>query len=240
MRSAACEAEADNARDRRVAELEHCVRALAHDLRSPLVSMLGFARLLRQDYRARLDDTALHFIDRIEEAGLTMEALIDDLLDFSRIGSPSEPPSLVDPLAVLRQIQAEYKPRFEATHTQLDLPDDAPLVFCERTRLYQIFSNLLRNALEHMGECENPRIRVAIDETDGAHRISVSDNGRGVPSEECERIFELFRQGRSRGRRGSGMGLAIVRKITESQGGRAWVESEAGAGATFFVTLPKH
>jgi len=95
-------------------ELEHCVHSLAHDLRSPLVALLGFSRLLRQDYGEHLDDTGLHFIDRIEQAGHTMEELIHDLLEFSRIGQGGEHQSMVDPRAVLLQIAAEMKPRSHA------------------------------------------------------------------------------------------------------------------------------
>lgn len=226
-------------RDRRVEELEHCIRAVAHDLRSPLVSLLGFARLLRQEYGSQLDETALHFVDRIEQAGLTMESLVEELLDFSRIGRAGEQPILVDPLPVLRQLQAELKPGLETTGTRLELPEDAPLVFCDRTRLYQILSNLIRNALEHMGACALPVVQVSIVDADGAHRISVADNGRGVLAADRERIFELFQQGSGCGRRGSGMGLAIVRKIAATHAGRAWVESEPGHGSTFHVTLPK-
>lgn len=225
--------------DSRVEELEHCVRALAHDLRSPLVSLLGFARLLRQDYGAQLDETALHFLDRIEQAGLTMESLVEELLDFSRIGRTRERPFPVDSTAVLRQLQAELKPRLEAAEVRLELPEDPPLVCCDRARLYQILSNLIHNALDHMGPCESPVIRVSVQDVGGAHRISVSDNGRGVAPEDRERIFELFQRGPGCARRGSGMGLAIVRKIAETHGGRAWVEDTPGTGATFHVTLPK-
>ncbi len=227
------------ARDRRVEELEHCVRALAHDLRSPLVSLLGFARLLRQEYGAQLDETGLHFLDRIEQAGLTMESLVEELLDFSRIGRAGEQRFLVDPQEVLRQLQAELKPRLEASGTRLEIPEDAPLVFCDRTRLYQILSNLIRNALDHMGACARPVVQVSIQERDDAHHISVADNGRGVLPADRERIFELFQQGTGCARRGSGMGLAIVRKIASTYGGHVWVESEPGAGCCFHVTLPR-
>lgn len=237
--SAVDPASSETERDQRVEELEHCLRALAHDLRSPLVSLLGFARLLRDEYGAQLDETALHFVDRIEQAGLSMENLLEELLDFSRIGRTGEERFLVDPQPVLRQLQAELKPRLEATGTRLELPEDVPLVFGERTRLYQILSNLVRNALDHMGECASAVIRVSIRDEGDAHRISVSDNGRGVLPAERERIFELFQRGTGCARRGSGMGLAIVRKIATTHGGRAWVESEPGAGAQFHVTLPK-
>ncbi len=242
MRSASCKVGLEGSeaeRDQRVEELEHCLHALAHDLRSPLVSMLGFARLLRQEYGPQLDDTALHFVDRIEQAGLTMESLLEELLDFARIGRGPEARSLVDPQPVLRQLQAELKPCLEAKGTRLELPEEVPLVYCARTRLYQVLSNLVRNALDHMGECSAPVIRVSIRDEGDAHRISVSDNGRGVLPAERERIFELFQQGTGGARRGSGLGLAIVRKIAATHGGRAWVESEPGAGCHFHVTLPK-
>jgi PAS domain S-box-containing protein len=227
---------------RRNDELEHCINTLAHDLRSPLVALLGFSRLLRQDYGERLDDTGGHFVDRIEQAGRTMEELIHDLLELSRIGQPGEHPAIVDPRAVLLQVAAELKPRLDADGVQLALPVDPPVVYCDRTRLYQVFSNLIGNALEHMGDCEDPRIVVEIREGPEAHSVTVRDFGRGVAAENHERIFEAFQSLGSRrdGRRGTGMGLAIVRKIAETHGGCAWVESDLGSGAAFHLTLPRH
>jgi PAS domain S-box-containing protein len=226
---------------RRCDQLEHCVNTLAHDLRSPLVALLGFSRLLRQDYGDRLDDTGAHFIDRIEQAGRTMEALIHDLLELSRIGRPGEHPVLIDPRSVLAQLAAELKPRLEADAVELQLPDHPPLLYCDRTRLYQVFSNLIGNALDHMGEGARRRIAVEIAADGDLHHIRVRDSGRGVPPEHHERIFEAFQSLGSRrdGARGTGMGLAIVRKIAESRGGRAWVESRPGEGAIFHVTLAR-
>jgi len=223
------------------AELEHCVHSLAHDLRSPLVALLGFSRLLRQDYGNQLDDTGLHFIDRIEQAGRTMEELIHDLLEFSRIGQGSEHRSMVDPRAVLLQIAAEMKPRLEAAGMELEFPNRPPLIYCDRTRLYQVFSNLVGNAIDHMGSCEDRVISVDVwDERDG-HRVAVRDRGRGIEPGDHERIFEVFQSlgPGSDGRRGSGIGLAIVKKIAETHGGRVWVESEPGRGASFHLTFPQ-
>ncbi len=223
-------------------ELEHCVAALAHDLRSPLVGLLGFSRLLRDDYEEALDDTGCHFLDRIEQAARTMESLIHDLLQLARIGAPGERPSLVDPREVLLQIHAEFKPRLEANGIELDLCDDLPSrVFCDRSRLYQVFSNLIGNAIEHMGPVRDARIEVRIHDSDGGHEIVVADNGRGVHPEQRERIFEIFQSIATRAgdARGTGMGLAIVKKIAEKHGGRAWVDGEPGAGARFHVTLPR-
>jgi PAS domain S-box-containing protein len=224
---------------RRNDELEHCVQTLAHDLRSPLVALLGFSRLLRQDYADQLDDTGAHFIERIEQAGRTMEALIHDLLELSRIGQPGERPAMVDPRAVLLQLHAEVKPRLEASGIELLLPADPPLVYCDRTRLYQVLSNLIGNAIHHMGAVPAPRIEVEVVEDEEFHRVSVRDNGRGIAGEHRERIFEVFQSlgARPDGSRGTGIGLAIVRKIAETHGGRAWVESEPGRGASFHVTL---
>jgi PAS domain S-box-containing protein len=225
---------------RKNAELEHYVHAVSHDLRSPLVSLLGFTRLLREDYGAQLDAKGVHFLDRVEQAGRTMEALIRDLLELSRIGRTPQATLRVNPRAVLLQLAAELKPRLDAQDVHLALPHDPPALVCERTRLYQLFSNLIGNALDHMGDAGEARIEVEIDEEPDHHVISVRDNGRGIAPEHHERIFEVFQSlgPRRDGCRGTGMGLAIVRKIAETQGGRAWVESEPGLGACFRVRLP--
>lgn len=226
---------------RRNHELEHTVQTMAHDLRSPLVALLGFSRLLRQDYGAQMDETGRHFLDRIEQAGRTMEDLIHELLELSRIERPSVSRQHVDPRAVLLQLQAELKPRLDAEGVHLDLPASPPLVCCDRTRLYQVLSNLIGNALDHMGPSSDPRIEIRVEDEGEHHRIQVRDWGRGIPAEKHEQIFQVFQSlaPRSDGRRGTGIGLAIVRKIAEIHGGRAWVESQPSSGAVFHVTFPK-
>jgi PAS domain S-box-containing protein len=222
-------------------ELQHCVHSLAHDLRSPLVALLGFSRLLRQDYGTQLDDTGEHFIDRIEQAGQTMEELIHDLLEFSRIGEGGDRRSMVDPRILLLQITAEVKERLDSIGARLDIPDHPPLVYCDRTRLYQVLSNLIVNAIDHMGACDDPLISVDVWDDAEGHQLSVSDRGLGIEEADHERIFEAFQSLRSRtgGRRGSGLGLAIVKKVAETHGGKVWLESSRGNGATFRLSLPK-
>jgi len=199
---------AAEALERKNTELQHCVHSLAHDLRSPLVALLGFSRLLRQDYGIQLDETGQHFIDRIEQAGRTMEEMIHDLLEFSRIGQGGERRTMVDPRIIVLQIEAEMKERLDATGLRLELPDHPPLIYCDRTRLYQVFSNLIGNAISHMGPCETPAISVDVWDDANGHQISVSDSGRGIDESDHERIFEVFQSLRPRGggRRGSGLG----------------------------------
>jgi PAS domain S-box-containing protein len=221
-------------------ELEQTIRSLAHDLRSPLVSVLGFSRLLREDFGGALGERGAHFLDRIAAAGRNMENLIRDLLDFARIGHEGVQRTLVDPREVLQQLRSECKPRLEQQGVALELPESPPLLLCDRTRLYQLFSNLVGNALDHMGETPHGRILVEVRESEDRHELVVADNGRGVAAEERERIFEVFHTvQRPGGRKGTGIGLAIVRKIAERHGGRAWVEDAPSGGAAFHVLLPR-
>jgi len=230
----------ENELSRRAEELQNWVNAVSHDLRSPLVAVLGFARLLSEDYGDRLDEQGMRFLRRIEEAGRTMESLVHDLLEFARIGR-SEPKRFnVDPREVLLQLHAELKPRLEDAQVELRLPADPPLVWCDRTQLYQVLSNLVGNALDHAGPARHPLIEVSVSTEGGSHHLVVQDYGRGIELTDQERIFEIFqtRGVRRNGKRGTGIGLAIVRKIAESHGGRAWVESRPGEGAAFHVTFP--
>jgi PAS domain S-box-containing protein len=230
----------ENELTRRAEELQNWVNAVSHDLRSPLVAVLGFARLLSEDYGDRLDEQGLRFLRRIEEAGRTMESLVHDLLEFARIGR-SEPKHVkVDPREVLLQLQAELKPRLEEAQLELRLPDDPPLLWCDRTQLYQVLSNLVGNVLDHAGPSRHPAIEVSVHAEDDCRHLVVRDFGRGVDPADHERIFEIFQtRGVPRnGKRGTGIGLAIVRKIAESHGGAAWVESRVGEGSAFHVTFP--
>lgn len=221
-------------------ELEHYVHAVSHDLRSPLVALLGFSRLLREDYAEALGERGGHYLHRIEEAGRTMEVLIHDLLELSRIGRSAVQKDWVEPREVLLQLHAELKPRLEQSGVNLCIPEAPPLVCCDRTRLYQILSNLVGNALDHMGPCEAPRVEVEVEPVQSGHEIRVRDNGCGIPPEEHGRIFEIFQSLSSRrdDGGGTGIGLAIVKKIAETHGGWIGLESEPGRGATFRVHLP--
>jgi signal transduction histidine kinase len=222
------------------AQFEHYVEAVSHDLRSPLVSLLGFSQLFRKDYGARIDEEGRYFLDRIDQAGRTMESLIHDFLELSRIGRTEASKSLVDSRSVLADLYAELKPRLDQDGVSLELPKHPPLLMCNRTRLYQLFSNLVGNALDHMGSVERPTIRVEVKTLQDAHQITVSDNGKGIDPAYHDRIFEIFQSlgPRTDGRGGTGIGLAIVKKIVETHGGRVWVDSDLGRGAHFHLTLP--
>jgi PAS domain S-box-containing protein len=242
LRRATPEATRRQELERQNAELEHTLRAVAHDLRSPLVALLGFSRLLHDDFAELLGEKGLRFLHRIEQAGRTMESLIQHLLEVSRIGQCEPRKTLVDPRDVLHRITSELKPRLERSGTRLQWAPEAPLIHCEWTHLYQVLSNLVGNALEHMGPAPEPSVTVEFASDEREHRVSVRDNGRGIALEHHERIFEIFQSFQSVGsqeRRGTGVGLAIVKKIAETYGGRAWVESRPGEGATFHVTLPR-
>lgn len=228
-------------------ELEGTVDTVAHDLRSPLVSLLGFTRLLKEDFGSALDEQGLHFLDRVETAGRTMETLIQDLLELSRIREPGEVRPLLDPRRVLQQLGAELKLRLEARGVELELPSAPPMMRIDGTRLYQIFSNLIGNALVHGFPEDRPlrpnaRVQVEILERDDADEIVVCDSGCGIPTEDHERIFEVFQTGRGvrRSEHSHGIGLAIVKKIATSHGGRAWVESTPEQGARFHLLFPRN
>ncbi len=193
---------------------------------------------MKQDYGKILDETGRRFLNRIEQAGANMNTMTRDLLELSIREAPCTTAKAVDPREILLQIQAELKPRLEEQGVQLELPSSPPMIQCDRTQLYQIFSNLIGNALQHMGPCEQPRIEIEINTGADQQVIVVRDNGRGIAADAHERIFDAFHSlSRGDGRRSSGVGLAIVKKIALAHRGRIWVDSEPGHGAAFFVSL---
>jgi PAS domain S-box-containing protein len=227
-------------------ELENCIRNVSHDLRSPIASLLGFTRLLRDDYEEVLASTGNQFLDRIEAAGRNMESLLQGMLELSRIGARPPERTRVNPQSTLMQLRSELKLRLDEKRIRLSIPENPPTVLADATQLYQLFSNLIGNAVSHrdpiLRQDALGQIDVEIDEVEDGWLISVSDDGPGIALEDQDRVFEMFQTagggGHGGGKKSSGLGLAIVKEIVESHRGRIWIESAPRKSTRVVVHLP--
>lgn len=218
-------------------ELEQFAYMASHDLQEPLRMVSSYTQLLAQRYRGKLDADADEFIAYAVDGARRMQRLIEDLLAYSRVdrdGKGFEPTAceaVFDrALASLRVVVDESDA--VVTHEAL------PTVAANGSQLYQLFQNLIGNAIKFRGQ-EPPRVHVAAQRKVDGWLFSVRDNGIGIAPEHAERIFVMFQRLHTRGEYpGTGMGLAMCKKIVENHGGRIWVESEPGKGATFYFTIP--
>jgi PAS domain S-box-containing protein len=219
-------------------ELEHFAYVASHDLQEPLRTVSSFSQLLARRYQGRLDDDAHDFIDFIVDGASRMQTLINDLLAFSRIGTRGNPFEQVACEKILKHATENLDAAIAESGAAIT-HDPLPTVKADRTQLTQLFQNLFGNAIKFRREGEAPRIHVSAAPQDGTWHFSVRDNGIGIAPEYFDRIFVLFQ--RLHGRQeypGTGMGLAICKKIVERHRGRMWVESEPGTGSIFHFTIP--
>ncbi|MBC8265105.1 MAG: PAS domain S-box protein, partial [Anaerolineales bacterium] len=218
-------------------ELESFVYSVSHDLRAPLVSLDGFSHLLYKDFYDQLGDQGQHYLDRIQANVSHMNALISELLELARIGQVVGPTEEIDVAVLLREIQKELAIKLEEAGVELVVQEPLPTVHANRTRIRQVFTNLIENAIKFRSQERPLRIEVGCQQEGGFYRFHVADNGIGIAPQYHELIFAPFRRLDPQ-TEGVGMGLALVKKIVEHHGGRVWVESEEGSGATFYFTLP--
>jgi PAS domain S-box-containing protein len=211
--------------------------AASHDLQEPLRTMTTYAQLLARRYGTQLDGDALLFLDNIVAGSRRMEALIRDLLSFSKIqGSRGvlRHTDLTQPLqlAISNLGSAIDESKAVVTHEEL------PSVMADTARMTQLFQNLLGNAIKYRKPDEHPRIHISCIRNEREWILSVRDNGIGFEKKRAEQVFGMFKRLHGQEIPGTGIGLALCRKIVESFGGRIWAESAPGVGSTFSFTIP--
>jgi PAS domain S-box-containing protein len=217
-------------------ELQQFAYIVSHDLNEPLRTVASFVSLLAKRYQGKLDAKAGEYIAYAVDGARRMERMISDLLSYTRVGGPASERTAVDCEAVLAQVMSDLQVAIteqQATVTH----DPLPTVSGEATRLKQVFQNLISNALKFRGEAP-PRVHVSAQRLDGHWQFAVRDNGIGIDLRRAGRLFQVFQRLHARGEYpGTGIGLAICKKIVERHGGRIWVESRPGEGATFYFTI---
>lgn len=220
------------------AALETFAYSVSHDLRAPLRAMQGFADALAQDYGKALDQTGREYATRIADAGRRMDALINDLLEYHRVGSAALDLGTVDLERAVEKATDNVRATLDAAGAEIDVRRPLPSVRGHETALNNALVNLFTNAAKFVPPGTRPRIRVWAERTGNTVRLAVGDNGIGIAPEHQERIFRMFERLHGQDRYpGTGVGLAIVAKTVERMGGTIAVESRDGAGSTFWITL---
>lgn len=224
--------------ERSNAELQQLAYTASHDLREPLRTITSFCDLLHQRYGGSLDDQADKWIGFITDGCRQMQQLIDDLTAYSRVESRAKPPEDVEADRVVDDVVAALSAPINETGAVIT-HDELPMLVFEPTHLKQLLHRLISNAIKYRGD-RTPQIHVSARCQGDNWVFSIRDNGIGIKSQFHERVFDISKRLHSRtDYPGTGMGLAICRKIVERAGGRIWVESESGRGSTFFFTVPR-
>jgi signal transduction histidine kinase len=218
-------------------DLEQFAYVASHDLQEPLRMVATYTQLLAERYGGQLDDNADKYIHYAVDGALQMQALVQDLLAFSRVGRPGADLQSTDCNVVLEIAIKNLQAAIDESGTRIT-SDRLPVILADSSQLLQVFQNLIGNAIKFRGS-DPPAIQISAV-SKGAHWLfSVADNGIGIEPEHAEIVFAIFKRLHTRAEYpGSGIGLAICKKIIERQGGRIWVESQPGRGSTFKFTLP--
>ena len=218
-------------------ELEQFAYVASHDLQEPLRKVASFSQLLQRRYAGKLDARADQYIEFAVDGAKRMQALINDLLAYSRVGRSDREPALVSSDAALTQARANLAEQIEETGATIET-GHLPLVLAELPLLIAVFQNLLSNSLKFSGG-KPPRVVVTVRRDEPFWLFSFSDNGIGIDPEFSERIFVIFQRLHERtASAGTGIGLSMTRKIIENFGGRIWLDPTFTGGTRFFFTLP--
>jgi signal transduction histidine kinase len=222
--------------------LQEFAYVASHDLKAPLVSLQGLATMLKEDAGETLTGDARLYLDRIVANATKMRNLLDDLLELARVGREDVPVSAVDLGDVIDGVTGQLRQILDERDAEVIIAEPLPTVAANPVRLHQVFANLIDNALKYTPAERTPRIEIRAAEAGNTWRIFVRDNGAGIPPEHRDKIFTMFQRlpkGRAMNPTGTGMGLAIISRIVEGNGGRCWIADSDDGGTTFCLTFPK-
>jgi PAS domain S-box-containing protein len=218
-------------------ELERFTYTVSHDLRSPLVTIQGFAEMLSRDLQAKKVDKATSDLQYITNATVKMDTLLSDTLHLSRIGRITNPPEAVPFGAIVQDALEQLAGELQSSGVEVSVAEEFPTVHVDRMRLVQVLVNLIGNSIKYRGEHPHPKVEIGYRRVGKETTFFVKDNGIGLDTSEHEKVFELFYKV-DKSSEGTGAGLAIVKRIIEVHNGRIWLESEKGKGCTVWFTLP--
>ncbi len=218
-------------------ELEQFAYVASHDLQEPLRMVNSYVKLLEEEYKGKLDKEADKYIHYAIDGAERMMLLINDLLAFSRVGSQRKEVKKTDCSLILEELFQDLKLVIQENKASIT-HDPLPTIMSDELQVRQLFQNLIGNAIKFKGD-KRPEIHVGVERENNEWKFSVRDNGIGIDLKQSDRIFVIFQRLHSRDKYpGTGIGLAISKKIVERHNGRIWIESKLGQGTTFFFTIP--
>jgi PAS domain S-box-containing protein len=219
-------------------ELEQFAYVSSHDLKEPLRMITNFLQLLQKRYIDKLDEDANDFINYAVDGAKRMDMMINDLLEYSKIGSSEKEYEYLQCEKILETVLINLKPSI-GKYNAIITYNSLPLIHANEYMMIQLFQNIISNAIKYHGE-EPPEIHISADYIDDEYVFSIMDNGIGIDQQHLERIFKIFQRLHNHEKyEGTGIGLAIAKRIIQKHRGKIWVESELGKGTTFFFTIPQ-
>ena len=222
-------------------ELENFVSVVSHELKTPIIGLQGFSSRLLAHCPEQMDKKGRDYLQQIQTCATRMESFVAELLALARIGQVVSTFEEVSSFDIAKDVGSRLRHRLKKEGIKLIIADHLPTICCDGKRISQVLENLIVNAIKFMGDSKNPRIEIGYEDRGRFHQFFVKDNGIGVDPKHHKEIFDMFRQLKEiDDEQGTGIGLAIVSRILNSHGGKVWVESEKGKGATFYCTLPKN
>lgn len=225
--------------ERSNAELEQFAYIASHDLQEPLRMVSSYTQLLARRYQDKLDDDANEFIGYAVDGANRMQTLIQDLLAFSRVGKNKQSPKPINISQLIQNVLIGLKIVIEESNALITYPESFPEIIADHSQCQQLFQNLIFNAIKYRSEDRQCKININCESIDNMWQFSIQDNGIGVKAEFFERIFVIFKRLHGKEKySGTGIGLAICKRIVEGHGGQLWLESEFGSGSTFYFTCP--
>jgi PAS domain S-box-containing protein len=217
-------------------DLERFAYIASHDLQEPLRNVVSFSQLLSRRYKEKISADADEYIGYIVEGGKRMQALVQDLLEYSRVNTRGQAFEPVVCEEIVERVTRNLQSQIQESDAVI-ITDPLPRVMADPSQIYLVFQNLIANAIKFRRENIQPHIRISAERADGMWKFAVRDNGIGIDPAFYTRIFEIFQRLHTREKYpGTGVGLAIVKRIIERHGGEIWVESETGKGSTFSFT----